>query len=126
MPATKKNFTIFDGTQTFTGTDAAGGPETKSGVVDLRVAYGGIWQIIVTNGANQQSKGVEVQAEVGPDQQDANFVPFDCRRVAAQDANGKTAFAIRIPHEPNFSRIVVKHGNEDCTVVANFTRVDQV
>ena len=126
MPATKTNVAIFDGTQNFQGTDASGGPITKSGVVDLRTRYGGIWQIIVTNGANRQSKGVEIQAEVGPDQVDANFVPFDCRRVAIQDANGKTPFAIRIPHEPQFSRIVVKHGNEDATIVANFTRVDQV
>ena len=126
MPAVKTPVTIFDGVSNFQGTGSGGGPVTKSGVVDLRTRYGGIWTIFVTNGGAKQNKGVEVQCEVGPDQVDANFVPFDCRRIAIQDANGKTPFAIRVPAEPAFSRIVVSHGNEDATVSAIFTRLDQV
>lgn len=129
MPTTKGNITIFDGTtgaSLLTGTDTAGGPVTKSGPVDLSAAYGGIWQIIVTNDAAKQAKGIEVQAEVGPTQADGDFVPFDCRRIAAQEAGVATPFAIRVPHEPRFSRIVVNHGNEDGAIKAIFTRVDQV
>lgn len=121
MPATKDNIAIF----TAKSLGGGGGP-TESGFVDLRTAYGGVWQITVTNGVLRLSKGVEVQAEISPDQVAGNEFPFDCRQIADQEANAVTKFAIRIPPEVRHTRIKVTHADVDATIDAIFTRLTQV
>ncbi len=122
MPAIKSNVNSF-AAKALTG----GGGPTSTARVDLRTAYGGIWQITITNNAaNRLAKGVEVQAQVAPDQTAGTQIPFDCRRVAGQEKSEVTKFTIRIPPEPNFTLLEVKHGDEDATITATFTRIDQV
>lgn len=122
MPATKDDITLFTAKSILGGA----GP-TFSGFVDLRASYGGIFQGSVKNGSNRQGQGVVVQAEVGPTQDAAKMVLFDCRKVIPQDANEETPFTIRIPVEPKFCRLKVTHGDEDATVESLiFTRLTQV
>jgi len=122
MPATKENTAVFTAQAL-----AGGGGPTNSGFVNLRTAYGGEWHIKVTNGISRLAKGVQVQVEVAPDQVAGNESPFDCRQVAAQEANAVTRFpVVRVPPEANFTRIVVTHGDAAATIDAIFTRLSQV
>lgn len=121
MPATKDNIVAFSAEPL-----AGGGGPTNSGFMDLRTSYGGVWQVTITNGPNRLGKGVQVQAEIAPDQVAGNQFPFDCRQVAKQEANEVTKFAIRIPPEVQFTRLVVTHGDDAAEIDAVFTRLTQV
>lgn len=121
MPAVKDNILVLDALA-LTG----GAGPTFSGFQDLRVAYGGIWYIEVTNGIQKQSNGVQVQAQVAPDQLAGNDFDFDCRQIAEQDANGLTKFVVRIPPEVPFTRLKITHGDQSATITARFTRLTQV
>ena len=121
MPALKDNFLVQNAV-TLTG----GAGPTDSGFQDLRTAYGAIWYIEITNGANRQGKGVVVQAQVAPDKIAGRDFDFDCRNVADQAANAKSKFVVRIPPEVPFTRLTIEHGDEDATVTSRLTRLTQV
>lgn len=121
MPAVKDPILVLSDVALVGGA----GP-TVSGFQDLRIAYGGIWFVEVTNGAQKQGKGVQAQAQVAPDQQAGNDFDFDCRHIAAQEATVKSKFVIRIPPEVPFTKLTIAHGDEDATVTARFVRLTQV
>lgn len=122
MPAAKSDIVLF----TAVLLDAGAGAIRDSGWVDLRTYYGGIFQVKITNGVTRPSQGVVVQAQITPNQVAGNEFPFDCRQVAGQDANEVSKFTIRIPPEAKFARLRLVEADEDCTVDATFTRLDQV
>lgn len=122
MPAVKSDTNVFSATLLNSG---AGAVKT-SGYVDLRTKYGGVWMVKITNGATRPSQGVVVQAEISPDQVAGNEFPFDCRHVAGQDANEISKFSIRIPPEVKFTRLFLLEADENTTVDATFTSLDQV
>lgn len=121
MPSTKNTLTLF-AAQALSG----GGGPTFSGFLDLRDSYGGIYYITVTNGGIRQSTPVIVEAEIAPNQTAGEEAPFDCRKVATQAANGVSKFAIRIPPEPQFSRLKVSHGDQSATIDVKFDELTQV
>lgn len=102
------------------------GSTVNSAWVNLSTRYGGIWQVKITNGSTRPSQGVTVQAEISPNQVAGNEFPFDCRHTAGQDADEVTKFTIRIPPEVKFSRLSVGEADEDATIDAVFTSLDQV
>jgi hypothetical protein len=122
MPAVKTDVTVFAAKLLNAGV----GTQTPSGWVDIRTQYGGIFQVTVTNGGTKLDKAVQVQAEISPNQQAGNEFPFDCRHVAQQDPNDVTKFTIRIPPEVKFARLMVTEGDQNATIDAIFTRLDQV
>lgn len=121
MPAVKDKIALMSATAILGGA----GP-TNSGYVDLRTAYGAIFYVTITNGVQRLSRGVSVQAEVSPDQQVGNEVPFDCRHVAGQQANEISKFSIRVPPEVQFARLNITHGDDDATIDVNVDRLTQV
>lgn len=121
MPAIKDNLV-----QLTAKALAGGAGPTFSPLVDLRTAYGGVWQITVTNGPNRLGKAVEVQVEIAFDTVAGNEFPFDCRQVAKQPANAKAKFAVRVPPEARRTRIAITHGDDAATIDAVFTRLTQV
>jgi hypothetical protein len=122
MPAVKSDTTVFSARVL----NGGAGSTVNSGFVDLRTRYGGVWQVKVTNGATRPSQGVTVQAEISPNQIAGNEFPFDCRHTAGQDANEVSKFTIRIPPEVKFTRLSVGEADEDTTIDAILTSLDQV
>ncbi len=122
MPATKENIAVF----TAAALSGGGGP-TDSAWQNLQTAYGGVWQITVTNNAvTKQAKGVQIQVQVAPDQVAGNDFNFDCRQIASQEISAVSKFVVRVPPECQFTRLHVTHGNEAATISAIFTRLTQV